>query len=151
MSTDSKSIRLVTAIVECRPDGEYAPWGIKWYDGTVYPFEEIESYKPRSWALGNDRACESWRVVLADNKAREKWPTNVNSQYLSVSQISRMVSGCRRPMHGKLLRARYTDAYRIKHQVYQPGRSIFPGISTRWHLCWAHLVARFLAKHGYGV
>lgn len=74
MSTDSKSIRLVTAIVECRPDGEYAPWGIKWYDGTVYPFKEIESYKPRSWALGNDRACESWRVVLADNKAREKWP-----------------------------------------------------------------------------
>ena len=71
MSTDSKSIRLVTAIVERRPDGEYVPWGIKWYDGTVYPFKEIESYKPRSWALGNDRACESWRVVLADNKARE--------------------------------------------------------------------------------
>lgn len=151
MSKDSKSIRLVTAIVECRPDGEYVPWGIKWYDGTVYPFKEIESYKPRSWALGNDRACESWRVVLADNKAREKWSPNVNSQYLSVSQISRMVSGCRRPMHGKLLRARYTDAYRIKHQVYQPGRSILPGISTRRHLCWAHLVACFLAKHGYGV
>lgn len=34
----------------------YAPWGIKWYDGTVYPFKEIESYKPRSRALGNDRA-----------------------------------------------------------------------------------------------
>lgn len=151
MSKDSKSIRLVTAIVECRPDGEYAPWGIKWYDGTVYPFKEIESYKPRSWALGNDRACESWRVVLADNKAREKWPPNVNSQYLSVSQISRMVSGCRRPMHGKLLRARYTDAYRTKHQVYQPGRSILPGISTRRHLCWADLMACFLAKHGYGV
>lgn len=38
MSADSKSIRLVTALVECRPDGEYVPWGIKWYDGAVYPF-----------------------------------------------------------------------------------------------------------------
>ena len=50
MSADSKTIRLVTALVECRPDGEYVPWGIKWYDGAVYPFKEIESYTPRSWA-----------------------------------------------------------------------------------------------------
>lgn len=39
MEQSEKSIRLVTALVECRPDGEYAPWGIKWYDGTVYPFD----------------------------------------------------------------------------------------------------------------
>ena len=71
MSSDSKSIRLVTALVECRPDGEYVPWGIKWYDGTVYSFKEIESYTPRSWALGNDRVCESWRVVLENDTARE--------------------------------------------------------------------------------
>lgn len=39
MEQGEKSIRLVTALVECRPDGEYVPWGIKWYDGTVYPFD----------------------------------------------------------------------------------------------------------------
>lgn len=33
MSADSKTIRLVTALVECRPDGEYVPWGIRWHDG----------------------------------------------------------------------------------------------------------------------
>lgn len=71
MSADSKSIRLVTALVECRPDGEYVPWGIKWYDGAVYPFKEIEWYSSKSWALGNDRVCESWRVVLENNTARE--------------------------------------------------------------------------------
>ena len=71
MSSDSKSIRLVTALVECRPDGEYVPWGIKWYDGAVYPFKEIESYTPRSWAMGNDHVCESWRVVLKNDTARE--------------------------------------------------------------------------------
>ena len=36
MEQGEKSIRLVTTLVECRPDGEYAPWGIKWYDGTIY-------------------------------------------------------------------------------------------------------------------
>lgn len=71
MSTDSKSIRLVTALVECRPDGEYVPWGIKWYDGAVYPFKEIEWYTPKSWALGNNHVCESWRVVLENDTARE--------------------------------------------------------------------------------
>lgn len=54
MGENDKSIRLVTALVECRPDGEYAPWGIKWYDGTVYPFDRIESYSSRSWALGRN-------------------------------------------------------------------------------------------------
>ena len=69
MGESDKSIRLVTALVECRPDGEYAPWGIKWYDGTVYPFDRIESYSSRSWALG-DGTCRdichyqnSWYVV----------------------------------------------------------------------------------------
>ena len=57
LSADAKTIRLVTALVECRPDGEYVPWGIKWYDGAVYPFKEIESYTPRSWAMGNDHVC----------------------------------------------------------------------------------------------
>lgn len=71
MSAGSKSIRLVTALVECRPDGEYVPRGIKWYDGMVYPFTETESYRPRSWALGNDHGCESGRVVLENNTARE--------------------------------------------------------------------------------
>lgn len=71
MSADAKTIRLVTALVECRPDGEYVPWGIKWYDGAVYPFKEIESYAPRSWAMGNDHVCESWRVVLKNDTARE--------------------------------------------------------------------------------
>lgn len=46
MGESEKSIRLVTALVECRPDGEYAPWGIKWYDGKIYPFNRIESYSP---------------------------------------------------------------------------------------------------------
>ena len=71
MSADSKSIRLVTALVECRPDGEYVPWGIKWYDGAVYPFKEIEWYSSKSWALGNNRVCESWRAVLENDTARE--------------------------------------------------------------------------------
>lgn len=71
MSADSKSIRLVTALVECRPDGEYVPWGIKWYDGAVYPFKEIEWHSSKSWALGNNRVCESWRVVLENDTARE--------------------------------------------------------------------------------
>ena len=66
-----KSIRLVTALVECRPDGEYVPWGIKWYDGTVYPFDRIESYSSRSWALGRDRQSESWRVVVGDGTCRD--------------------------------------------------------------------------------
>lgn len=34
MEQGEKSIRLITALVECRPDGEYVPWGVKWYDGT---------------------------------------------------------------------------------------------------------------------
>lgn len=71
MSADAKTIRLVTALVECRPDGEYVPWGIKWYDGAVYPFKEIESYTPRSWAMGNDHVCESCRVVLKNDTACE--------------------------------------------------------------------------------
>lgn len=71
MSESSKSIRLVTALVECRPDGEYVPWGIKWYDGAVYPFKEIEWYSSKSWALGNNRVCESWRVILENDTARE--------------------------------------------------------------------------------
>lgn len=64
MGESDKSIRLVTALVECRPDGEYAPWGIKWYDGTVYPFDRIESYSSRSWALGRNKRSESWRVIV---------------------------------------------------------------------------------------
>lgn len=66
MGESEKSIRLVTALVECRPDGEYAPWGIKWYDGKIYPFNRIESYSPRSWALGPKHQSESWRVVMGD-------------------------------------------------------------------------------------
>lgn len=42
MVESGKSIRLVTALVECRPDGEYVPWGIKWYDGAIYTFARIE-------------------------------------------------------------------------------------------------------------
>ena len=41
-----KSIRLVTALVECRPDGEYRPWGIKWYDGRVFPIAEVGCMSP---------------------------------------------------------------------------------------------------------
>lgn len=65
------SRRLVTAIVECRPDGEYVPWGVKWYDGRVYPFAEVKWHEARSWALGDDRECESWRVKLGDGTIRE--------------------------------------------------------------------------------
>lgn len=71
MEQGEKSIRLVTALVECRPDGEYAPWGVKWCDGTVYPFDRIESYSSRSWALGRDRQSESWRVVVGDGTCRD--------------------------------------------------------------------------------
>ena len=71
MQQGEKSIRLVTALVECRPDGKYVPWGIKWYDGTVYPFDRIESYSPRSWALGRTRQSESWRVVVGDGTCRD--------------------------------------------------------------------------------
>lgn len=71
MEHGEKSIRLVTALVECRPDGEYVPWGIKWYDGTVYPFDRIESYSPRLWALGRTRQSESWRVVVGDGTCRD--------------------------------------------------------------------------------
>lgn len=52
-----KSIRLVTALVECRPDGEYVPWGIKWYDGRIFPFVEVGWHEPRSWVLGEGRVC----------------------------------------------------------------------------------------------
>ncbi len=71
MGESEKSIRLVTALVECRPDGEYAPWDIKWYDGTVYPFDRIESYSSRSWALGRNRRSESWHVVVGDGTCRD--------------------------------------------------------------------------------
>lgn len=71
MGESEKSIRLVTALVECRPDGEYAPWGIKWYDGTVYPFDCIESYSSRSWALGRNKRSESWRVIVGDGTCRD--------------------------------------------------------------------------------
>lgn len=71
MGESDKSIRLVTALVECRPDGEYAPWGIKWYDGTVYAFDCIESYSSRSWALGRNKQSESWRVVVGDGTCRD--------------------------------------------------------------------------------
>lgn len=66
-----KSRRLVTALVECRPDGEYRPWGIKWYDGKVYPFSAVLGHEARSWALGDDRECESWRVKMRDGTLRE--------------------------------------------------------------------------------
>ena len=59
-----KSIRLVTALVECRPDGEYSPWGIKWYDGRIFPFAEVGWHEPRSWVMGEGRVCESWRVKM---------------------------------------------------------------------------------------
>ena len=71
MKQGEKSIRLVTALVECRPDGEYVPWGVKWYDGTVYPFDRIESYSSRSWVLGPKRQSESWRVVVGDGTCRD--------------------------------------------------------------------------------
>lgn len=71
MGESDKSKRLVTALVECRPDGEYAPWGIKWYDGTVYPFDRIESYSSRSWALGRNKRSESWRVIVGDGTCRD--------------------------------------------------------------------------------
>lgn len=71
MGESGKSIRLVTALVECRPDGEYAPWGIKWYNGKIYPFNRIESYNPRSWALGPKHQSESWRVVMGDGTCRD--------------------------------------------------------------------------------
>ena len=71
MEQGEKSIRLVTALVECRPDGEYVPWGVKWYDGVVYPFDRIESYSSRSWVLGPKRQSESWRVVVGDGTCRD--------------------------------------------------------------------------------
>lgn len=67
----ARSQSVWAALVECRPDGEYAPWGIKWYDGTVYPFDRIESYSSRSWALGRNRQSESWRVVVGDGTCRD--------------------------------------------------------------------------------
>lgn len=67
----ARSQSVWTALVECRPDGEYAPWGIKCYDGTVYPFDRIESYSSRSWALGRNRQSESWRVVVGDGTCRD--------------------------------------------------------------------------------
>ena len=54
-----KSIRLVTALVECRPDGEYSPWGIKWYDGRIFTFAEVGWHEPRSW-----------RVMMVDGTLR---------------------------------------------------------------------------------
>ena len=66
-----KSVRLVTALVECRPDGEYAPWGVKWYDGRVFPFSEVGRHESRSWAMGEERPCESWLVKMGDGTLRE--------------------------------------------------------------------------------
>ncbi|RHI86353.1 hypothetical protein [Collinsella sp. AM13-34] len=66
-----KSIRLVTALVECRPDGEYVPWGIKWYDGRIFPFAEVGWHETRSWVLGKGRVCESWRVKMGDGTLRD--------------------------------------------------------------------------------
>jgi len=66
-----KSIRLVTALVECRPDGEYVPWGIKWYDGRIFPFAEVGWHETRSWVLGEGRVCESWRVKMGDGTLRD--------------------------------------------------------------------------------
>lgn len=71
MGDNRVSVRLVTALVECRPDGEYRPWGIKWYDGSIYPFRSVGSYNPRSWALGPKREAESWRAVVGDGTCRE--------------------------------------------------------------------------------
>ena len=45
--------------------------GCQWYDGTVYPFDRIESYSSRSWALGRNRQSESWRVVIGDGTCRD--------------------------------------------------------------------------------
>ena len=66
-----KSIRLVTALVECRPDGKYEPWGVKWYDGRIFPFAEVGRHEPRSWPMGKDRQCESWPVKMADGTLRQ--------------------------------------------------------------------------------
>lgn len=66
-----KSIRLVTALVECRPDGEYSPWGIKWYDGRIFPFAEVGWHEPRSWVMGEGRVCESWHVKMGDGTLRD--------------------------------------------------------------------------------
>ena len=66
-----KSRRLVTALVECRSDGGYQTWGIKWYDNRVYPFAEVMNHESRSWALGDDRECESWHVKMGGGTLRE--------------------------------------------------------------------------------
>lgn len=61
MSESEKSIRLVTALVECRPDGEYAPWGIKWYDGTGTDANDkpmtingVRMYRQNVWIKGRE-------------------------------------------------------------------------------------------------
>ena len=66
-----KTVKLVTALVECRPGGGYVPWGIKWHDGRIFPFQQIEWHNAKSWAMGEDRECESWIVVFADGSPRE--------------------------------------------------------------------------------
>lgn len=69
-----KSIRLVTALVECRPDGEYVPWGIKWYDGRIFPFAEVGWHETRSWVLGRARVRELAREDGGWNPARHLPP-----------------------------------------------------------------------------
>ena len=48
-----KSIRLVTALVECRP------------------FAEVGWHELRSWVMGDERVCESWRVKMGDGTLRD--------------------------------------------------------------------------------
>lgn len=63
--------RAISRYVWSRPSSSAAPWGIKWYDGTVYPFDRIESYSSRSWALGRNKRSESWRVIVGDGTCRD--------------------------------------------------------------------------------
>lgn len=91
-----KSIRLVTALVECRPDGEYKPWGIKWYDGRIFPFAEVGWHEPRSWVMGGGRVCESWRVKMGDAAcAISVTATTAGTWYTIWKTIGRMTDGRR--------------------------------------------------------
>lgn len=91
-----KSIRLVTALVECRPDGEYVPWGIKWYDGRIFPFAEVGWHETRSWVLGEGRACESWRVKMGmEPCATSATTATAGTWSMTWMTIGRMTDGLR--------------------------------------------------------
>lgn len=136
MSTDSKSIRLVTAIVERRPDGEYVPWASSGTTVLSIPSKRSSHTNP---------APGRWETIALANPSA--WPSPItrlakSDPRISIPDICPSVRSPGRHQGTSGLCTESCCALGILTHTVQNirfnsrGRSLLPGISTRRHLCW---------------